>query len=243
VTRTNNFASALGVHGPEQARTLATELEAALEGTGTHAMLKMTSALAATAVLRERALFRHLADYVDDRGYPEVRARALELAAAFARPSDAARDPITRLVTAALERGLRMAPSTRSEHVDPLLHACTDIVEIMNALSIWRLAMDAAEDLSESIVAAELSAPSSDGRRRLTRDFEVTPPGSVPSRAEPPRSGERAPVQPRSTMRPSPTRSTLGPSPVSQSDLDKDAVLVPRTQVRDAQGRPLKKKW
>jgi hypothetical protein len=250
VTLSANFALSLESLGPEEALDLTQELEAALEGTGSHAMLRMTSAAAAAVVLREPIVFRALCAFADARGQSEVRLNAVKIAAAFAHPSPAdARDAKTRLITSALERGLRMVPSARTERVDPLLHACADIVELVNAISTWRFAMPetievvtpAPPSVDTGAEAAPISAGG--GRRRLTRDFEVEPPGSVsPRHTDMPGSGDR-PIPARSTMRPSPARSTLRPTPIAQGDVEKDAVLIPRTQVRDAQGRPLKKKW
>ncbi len=251
MTQSTNFALSLDTLGPEEARDLAQELESALEGTGTHAMLRMTSAVAAAVVLREVVVFHGLCAFAEARGLTDVRASGVRVAAAFAHPSpEDTRDALTRLITAALERGLRMVPSARTERVDPLLHACADIVELVNAISTWRFGMHPeAEQTAQTPVpvSAEVETPSSDGRRRLTRDFEVSPPNAAPlpgttRHTDAPGSGDR-PVAPRSTMRPSPARSTLRPTSLSQSDIDKDAVLIPRTQVRDAQGRPLKKKW
>ncbi len=254
MTQSSNFALSLDTLGPEEARDLTQELENALEGTGTHAMLRMTSAVAAAVVLREVVVFQGLCAFAEARGLTDVRASGVRVAAAFAHPSpEDTRDALTRLITAALERGLRMVPSARTERVDPLLHACADIVELVNAISTWRFGMHPEAEQTAQTPAprsAEVDAPSSDGQRRLTRDFEMSPPNASTASPAPgttrhtdaPGSGDR-PVAPRSTMRPSPTRSTLRPTSLSQSDIDKDAVLVPRTQVRDAQGRPLKKKW
>lgn len=252
MTQSQNFALSLEAIGPTQAHTLTLELQTALEGTGTHAVLRMTSALAAAIVLRETVVFQGLLAFLEARGHGELRHQATQVAAAFAHPSDeGARDALTRLVTSALERGLRMAPSARESRVDPLLHSCTEIVELVNAICTWRFGLlpedEGALAQTPPPGSAEMSAPISnpDGeRRRLTRDFEVTPPSARPEvkNTEVPRSGER-PSPGRSTLRPSPARSTLRPTSLSQADLDKDAVLVPRTQVRDAQGRPLKKKW
>lgn len=259
MTLSANFALSLASLGPTEARDLTQELESALAGTGTHAMLRMTSAAAAAVVLREAAIFRGLCAFAEARGLLDVRTDAVKVAASYAHPAaDDARNPVTRLITAALERGLRMVPSARTERVDPLLHACAEIVELVNAISMWRFGMASEEKVSMQTPAptsVDAGAPSSanspnsansansansDGRRRLTRDFEVNPP---PVRnTDAPVSGDR-PVPARSTMRPSPARSTLRPTPIAQPDIDKNAVLVPRTQVRDAQGRPLKKKW
>ncbi len=247
MTLSSNFALSLESLGPDDARDLTQELEDALEGTGTHAMLRMTTATAAAVVLREAVVFRALASFAEARGFSDVRGNAVKVAVAFARPSpEDTRDALTRLVTAALERGLRTTPSARTERVDPLLHACADIVELVNAISTWRFGVAPGTELlvqTPTHRSAEVDAPSEGGRRRLTRDFEASPPNMTRvAHTEVPGSGDR-PVPPRSTMRPSPARSTLRPTSLSPSDLDKDAVLIPRTQVRDAQGRPLKKKW
>lgn len=247
MTLSSNFALSLDSLGPEEARDLTRELEKALAGTGTHAMLRMTSAIAAAVVLRELGVFRGLCAFADACGHSSVRAGAVKVAAAFAHPSpEDGRDALTRLITGSLERGLRLTPSARTERVDPLLHACAEIVELVNAIATWRFGM---MDEPEAAVqtppprSAEMDAPGSDGRRRLTRDFELSPPIATGVRpTDAPVSGDR-PAAARSTMRPSPARSTLRPTSLSQNELDKDAVLVPRTQVRDAQGRPLKKKW
>jgi len=211
----------------------------------------MTSAAAAAVVLREPIVFRALCAFAEARGQSDVRLNAVKIAAAFAHPSPAdERDAKMRLITSALERGLRTLPSARTERVDPLLHACADIVELVNAIATWRFGMPEQVALETPAPApaetgAELGAPSSggQGRRRLTRDFELEPPGSItPRHTDMPSSGDR-PIPARSTMRPSPARSTLRPTPIAQADIEKDALLIPRTQVRDAQGRPLKKKW
>jgi hypothetical protein len=246
---TQALAQSLDVTLPEHACQLAAELEEALGGTGTHASLKIIASIAAAAVLKDSAIFRALMSIASGRGYGDALPRALAIATTFLHaPPQPPREATTKLVVSALERGLRMAPSTRTDRVDPLLAACTDVVEMVNALSVQRFAaalLPAASPPSERAATSQ-PVPSSEGRR-ITRDF-ATP---VPPHPESAPATSR-PAPPRSTMRPSAHRGTLRPGPTS-SDMDANAVLVPRTQVRDApprthvrdesNPRPLKKKW
>jgi hypothetical protein len=235
----STLASLLDVPLPEDAVALATELEDMLEGTGSHASLKVTAAIATAAIAKDAAMFRALTVLACDRFAKYMVPRALAVATCFLHPPpQPPRDATTKLVTAALERALRAAPSVRNERVDPLLAACTDVVEMVNALSVARFAAALMPATVPHATPAPISvpSPSSDERRRITRDF----PAPETPRAEPVRSTMR-PAPPRSTMRPTAARGTLRPG--APTDVDPNAVLVPRTQVRDVAGRPLKKKW
>jgi hypothetical protein len=239
------LAHSLDVTLPEDACALAAELEDALGGNGTHASLKIIGSIAAAAVLKDSAIFRALVSIASGRGYADALPRALAIATAFLHPPpQPPREATTKLVVSALERGLRTAASSRSDRVDPLLAACTDVVEMVNALSVQRFAAALLPAAPPSAAATSTPAstpvstpmPSSEGRR-ITRDF-ATP---VPPHPAPPRTTTSRPAPPRSTMRPSAHKGTLRPGPISETEAN--AVLIPRTQVRDASGRPLKKKW